>query len=142
VFVVLTGIHILTRQITCKLQSVNTSVKKLDTTTTDRHIKLHNKKLYSILFILFYSSIYYYLDFFCNLSGLKRILLDSFDVQSTLIQQRENCKSRPTQRDMRGTQNLISHCINFKHFLLANIIIVASFVSILMNTYCLSIDSV
>jgi hypothetical protein len=43
---------------------------------------------------------------------------------------------------MRGTQNLISHCVNFKHCLLASITIVDSFVSILVKTYCLSMDSV
>lgn len=59
--------------------------KKLDTTTADRNIKLHNKKLYSILFILFHSSIYYFNSpwIFSNLSDFKR--LDSFDLQSALI---------------------------------------------------------
>lgn len=54
----------------------------------------------------------------------------------------ENCECGPKQRDMRRTQNLISHCINIKHCLLASVIVVASFVSILVKTCCLSRDSV
>jgi hypothetical protein len=71
VFVLLTIIRSLTRQLTCKLQSVTTSVKILDTTTAERNIKLHYKKLQGVqlkigpyfnmsnLFTKIYNMIYY-----------------------------------------------------------------------------------